>query len=159
MRRAVLAGVLLVLCSLVLGATVFREQVAQAAQAILPVKVVNDSSEPVPVSQQGTANVNVTNSSLSVALPAPVTGGGQRLTVDAGQTANVDVITASALVIQFRNGATEIILRHSPGFASARFPGPGPLVLALTRPIAFDAVQCGGPDGSYCGIGWAGNSG
>jgi hypothetical protein len=50
-----------ILSSVALGATVFKEQVASAAQAILPVQVVNDATQPVPVHEQGTANVNVTN--------------------------------------------------------------------------------------------------
>jgi hypothetical protein len=158
MRRVLIPTVGLLLCSAVLGATVFREQVANAAQNIMPVRVMNTAAEPVPVSQQGTANVNVTNASLTVAAPTPVTGGGQRLQVDSGNTASVSPITASALVIHFRNGATEIILIRNGAFA-ARFPGPGPLVLALTRPVAFDQVQCGGPDGGFCDLGWAGNSG
>lgn len=66
MRRVVLTSVLLLLCSAVLGATVFREQVAQAAQAILPVKVVNTTAEAVPVSQQGVVDVNVRNGSLTI---------------------------------------------------------------------------------------------
>ena len=56
MRRIVVSGVLLLLCSCVLGATVFREEVAQAAQAILPVRVMNTAAEPVPVT--GTVSVN-----------------------------------------------------------------------------------------------------
>jgi hypothetical protein len=54
MRKAVLASVLLVLCSMVLG-SVFREDVAQAAQAIIPVKVVNTPAEAVPVREQATS--------------------------------------------------------------------------------------------------------
>lgn len=60
MRRVFIPTVVALLCSMVLGATVFREQVAQAAQAILPVFVTNTASDPVPVLQQGTADVNVT---------------------------------------------------------------------------------------------------
>jgi hypothetical protein len=55
-RRFVIPSILVVLCSCVLGATLFREQVAQAAQAVLPVKVTNTAAEPVPVT--GTVSVN-----------------------------------------------------------------------------------------------------
>jgi hypothetical protein len=58
MRRALASVLLLLVCSAVLGATVFREQVAEAAQAILPVRVVNTSADPVPVS--GTVAINGT---------------------------------------------------------------------------------------------------
>ena len=57
MRRAVVFCVLLLVGSAVLGATVFREEVANAAQAILPVKVMNAAAEPVPVALEGTALV------------------------------------------------------------------------------------------------------
>jgi hypothetical protein len=60
MRKAVLSCVLLVLGSMVLGATVFREQMAQAAQAILPVRVMNTDSQPVPVT--GTVSLGGTTS-------------------------------------------------------------------------------------------------
>jgi hypothetical protein len=196
-RRAGLAA-LIVVAGMVLGATVFREQVAQAAMAVLKVQVVNPTTSPVPVHEQGTANVNVTNpnsspvpvapqgtqnvtvtnpnsspvpvapqgtqnvnvtnGSLAVGPPAPVPSGGQRLQVDAGQTTPIgSAITASALVIQFRNGATELLFRRN-GEIAARFPGPGPIVLALTQPIRFDELQCGGPSG-FCDVGWAGSAG
>ena len=179
MRKRAGLAVLIILAGMVLGATVFREQVAQAALAALKVQVVNSStspvpvheqgtanvnvtnpaSSPVPVAPQGTANVNVTNGSLAVGPPAPVTSGGQRLQVDSGQTSPIgSAITASALVVQFRNGATEILFRRN-GEITARFPAPGPIVLALTQPISFDAVQCGGPAGGSCDFGWAGSAG
>jgi hypothetical protein len=65
--------VLLLVAAMVLGATVLREPVASAAQAILPVNIVGpvDANGNVKVHEQGTANVNVTNSSLSVAPKLP----------------------------------------------------------------------------------------
>jgi hypothetical protein len=179
MRRRAGLAVLIILAGMVLGATMFREQVAQAAMAIMKVQVVNPSTAPVPVHEQGTANVNVTNpnsspvpvapqgtqnvnvtnGSLAVGPPAPVTSGGQRLQVDSGQTTPIgSAITASALVIQFRNGATELIFRRN-GEIAARFPAPGPIVLGLTQPIRFDELQCGGPAGGFCDVGWAGSAG
>jgi hypothetical protein len=63
--------------------------------------VANDSSHPVPVREQnldtsgniklheqGTANVNVTNPSLSVTAPA-VTGGGNQVFLRGGTTDNL----------------------------------------------------------------------
>jgi hypothetical protein len=66
MRRALVASALLVLCSSVFGATVFREQVAQAAQAVLQVKIMNTAAEPVPVRQQGTSTVEIAGGPLQV---------------------------------------------------------------------------------------------
>ncbi|HEY6960603.1 MAG TPA: hypothetical protein VI408_01800, partial [Gaiellaceae bacterium] len=78
---------LLLLGSTVLGATVLREPVADAAAPIASVFVSNDASHPVPVREQnldangdvkvheqGTANVNVTNSTLAVHDEAAVGG-------------------------------------------------------------------------------------
>jgi hypothetical protein len=179
MRRRAGLAVLIVLAGMVLGATVFREQVAQAALAALNVKIVNPPTSPVPVHEQGTANVNVTNpasspvpvapqgtqnvnvtnGSLTVGAPAAVTSGGQRLQVDSGVTSPIgSAMTASALVIQFSNGATEVIFRRN-GEIAARFPAPGPIVLGLTQPIRFDAIQCSGPVNGFCDVGWAGSAG
>jgi hypothetical protein len=65
-RRPFAILALLLGLSLVLGTTVFREQVARAAPAILQVFVVNDTRHPVPVHEQGIADVNVTNTPLAV---------------------------------------------------------------------------------------------
>jgi hypothetical protein len=59
MRRVAVFCVLLLVGSAILGATVFREQAARAAAAILPVKVTNTAAEPVPVVLGGTAAVEV----------------------------------------------------------------------------------------------------
>jgi hypothetical protein len=59
MRRVLVIATTLLVTSLVLGATVFRSQVASAAPAILNVFVTNDAANPVPVREQGTVKVNV----------------------------------------------------------------------------------------------------
>ena len=101
----------------------------------------------------------MTNGSLTVAPPAPVTRGGQRLQVAVGPSVNIGSdVTASALVVQFRNSASEIVFFDDDNIV-ARFPGPGPLVLALDQPIRFDEVDCSGPDGASCDFGWAGSAG
>jgi len=78
MRKAVIP-VSLLLLGTVMGATVFQGQVAHAAAGILSVFVTNGPSHPVPVQEQnldangnikvheqGTANVNVTNTTVPV---------------------------------------------------------------------------------------------
>lgn len=154
------AAVLLLVGGMLIGGTLFRAPLADAAQAVLQVRVVNPTTAPVPVDQQGTADVNVTNSSLDVSVspPAAVTGGGQRVQVDSGETSSVAPQTASAIVVHYRDGATDIILKYDGAFV-ARFPGPGPLALALTQPLRFNAVQCEGADGGFCDLGWAGSAG
>jgi hypothetical protein len=66
MKKALFPAIVLVLASVALGATVFREQVARAAPGIQDVFVTNSTREPVPVHKQGTADVNVTNAPLAV---------------------------------------------------------------------------------------------
>jgi hypothetical protein len=120
MRRAIIPALLLVLLSVVLGATVFREQVAQAAATLLvreqntdsqgnikvheqgtanvnltnsslPVREQNiDAQGNTKVHEQGTANVNVTNSSLSIAPASPITGGGGARSVNVGEVLSLD---------------------------------------------------------------------
>jgi hypothetical protein len=57
MRNAIIAAFLLVLGSMVLGATVLREPLANAASPFTNVIIGNDTSNAVPVRQQGTVNV------------------------------------------------------------------------------------------------------
>jgi hypothetical protein len=66
MKKAIVPALLLVLGSVVLGATVFPEQLARAAPGIQDVFVTNSTREPVPVHEQGTADVNVLNAPLAV---------------------------------------------------------------------------------------------
>src|SRR4051812_19538815 len=54
--------------ALLLGGTVLREPIANAASPFTSVIVANTSTNPVPVQQQGTADVNVTNSSVPVTV-------------------------------------------------------------------------------------------
>src|SRR4051794_11376553 len=56
MRRSIAGAVFVVVLAAVLGATVFREEVAAAA-ATLNVFVTNDAAHPVPVHEQGTLTV------------------------------------------------------------------------------------------------------
>ena len=75
MRKRALIGALLVVgLGVVLGATVFRTGIAQATGLVAkpkPVIVSNTPAEAVPVHEQGTANVNLTNK--VVAAPAATT--------------------------------------------------------------------------------------
>jgi hypothetical protein len=66
MSKPAIGALVLLVGSAVLGATVFREQIARAAPPITSVFVTNDVSQPVPVQQQGTADVRVTNNVLTV---------------------------------------------------------------------------------------------
>jgi hypothetical protein len=52
MKKALIPAFLLLLGSAVLGATVLREPLAQAAAPIASVFVSNDTSSPIPVREQ-----------------------------------------------------------------------------------------------------------
>jgi hypothetical protein len=131
MRKALIAALLLIFASVVLGATVFREDVAQAASNI-NVFVNNDTAHPVPVHEQGTAQVNVTNTRLPVdagfqtqVLLNREFSDGERATIDVGayKTFHVDfqltngscfgsgasllVVEATDFVSRLRIGADE----------------------------------------------------
>jgi hypothetical protein len=98
MRKPLIPVLLLVLLSVVLGATVFRADVAQAATSIF---VNNDPDHPVPVHEQGTATVSVANTPLAVnagfetqVLLDQVFSGGDRATIPvaAYKTIHVDFV-------------------------------------------------------------------
>jgi hypothetical protein len=65
-RPAIIGALLLVGGGVVLGTTVFRADIAQATGLAQSVTVANTSANPVPVHEQGTASVNVTNTTLTV---------------------------------------------------------------------------------------------
>jgi hypothetical protein len=61
MRKALIPAFLLVVAAIVLGSTVFREQIAHAATTpFQQVLVQNTSTNPVPVTQVGTSTTSVT---------------------------------------------------------------------------------------------------
>jgi hypothetical protein len=61
MRRVIIPALLLILLSVVLGATVFREQVAQAAATLMVREQNTDANGNIKVHEQGTAAVHVNN--------------------------------------------------------------------------------------------------
>jgi hypothetical protein len=174
-RRALFGALLVVAVGVALGATVFRTDIAQAtglkkpqsvivdntaAQAV-PVREQNLDSGNIKVHEQGTANVNVTNGSLSVSQP-PVTGGGAFQIMKTGNSDTITPQTASALTVAFRGGATGVSLTYQ-GSAVAYVAAAGSdetVPVALTRPIQFDRISCfmgtGGGDDSNCLVTWVG---
>src|SRR5262245_1516266 len=154
---------LLLVGATILGATVLREPIGYAASPFTNVIVGNDATNPVPVKQQGTANVNVTNSGIPVTPQAPISGGGQSFQAEGGHTAMLAATeTASALMVTLTANAHEVDLTDG-GEIVARFIGPSSVVgnrsyqLALSRPVSFDEIHCIGPDTETCGVSWIGN--
>lgn len=145
----IIAGLLL---SVVLGATVFSTPLAWAAQAVnATITGPLDANGNVKIHEQGTANVNVTNSSLSIAPRSAVTSGSFSLSMGCPQTADGFDTTASALSIHMTDGVAYLALHHTSdsGLPPAQFYGPAndgnsSIDLALERPIRFDSVSCSG---------------
>jgi hypothetical protein len=174
MKKALVSALLLVVGSVLLGATVLQEPLAQAAAPIASVFVTNDASTPVPVREQnldanrnikvheqGTADVNVTNSSLPMAPPQPITGGGGSVTLATCPDDHFPgTITASAFRISWSSSIDGVILRRGNSVV-ATFVGPvagdeSPVDLALTRPVEFDRISCFGTGG--ISLSWVGNN-
>jgi hypothetical protein len=113
----------------------------------------------------GTPNVNVTNSSLSVAPPTPVTGGGGSAAIGLGTGGDLSEPasgTATAISIHL-NAAVNIVTLLYKGSPVAEFYGPNQggtdtVNLALSRPITFDTLECSGTSGGDCALGWIGAS-
>jgi hypothetical protein len=166
MRKALIPAFLLVLTSLVLGATLLREPVAWAAQTVTATIVGPlDTNGNVAVHEQGTANVNVTNSTLSVEQ-APVTGGALSVSVSGDGLNSVALgspATATALSIRMTSGVGFFFVSYGNGSA-ANFTGPASggnasIVLPLSRPITFDTLTCSGTGpGERCVVSWVGAS-
>ena len=182
MRKAVFVAFLLMLGSMVLGATVLREPFAWAATPFQNVIVANDASAPVPVTgqlsvqqqgtadvrvtnasvpvqQQGTADVRVTNSSLTVAPQAPITGIGRGIGTSAGGSVGVVDSTATAISLTMADGVTAAEIRwrgtNVAFFYGPAFGGERSVVLALSQPIRIDELVCSGSSGA-CRLGWVG---
>jgi hypothetical protein len=149
----------------------------QGAQTItLGNPTVTIGNATVPVHEQGTANVNVTNTSLPV-TQAPVTNGGGQASIPADGTTHslTNAVTASELSLYLPNTVFSLTL-YDQGNPVAVFQGPslgyavdllsptsGPVFtnsimnVPLIRPITFDSAQCSGGT-QACVIGWVGNS-
>src|SRR5262245_27550767 len=164
MRRPLVFVGLAMLTGVVLAATVFRNDVAKATglAGSAPVTVMNTATNAVPVKEQnldsgnikvheeGTADVHVTNSTLTVAPPDAVTccGFGTFPAIAASVGGTTDSLgftaTASALSIHLDAGVDSVVLGSGPAavFLGPDVGGNSTIVLALTRPLSFDEIKC-----------------
>jgi hypothetical protein len=175
-RQAGIGALLLVCVGIVLGATVFRSDIAQATGLAQSVTVNNTAAQAVPVREQstdangnikvheqGTVNVDVTNSSLSVAAAAPITDGGSQRAAYPDLPAMLSpAAIASGLSFGLSSHVNAVVLFYQ-GHRIAYFVGPGQggdasANLVLARPIKFDEIDCAGVSGEFCTVGWIGNS-
>jgi len=97
MRKALVLALLLTAGSAVLGATVLRAPIAQAAKPVTDVFVSNDASAPVPVREQGTPNVNVTNATLPVHEQGTASVNVTNSTVPVSGTVNVGNLPSAGM--------------------------------------------------------------
>jgi hypothetical protein len=175
-RRATISALLLVGVGVVLGTTVFRADIAQATGLAQSVTIDNTSTNPVPVREQnldgsnirvheeGTAEVHVTNSSLSVTAEPPITGGAGAwaglVQIDVPPAYLLGIETASALSIHLSDEIVAFSLlngnRSVASFYGPREGGNSSINLALTRPVSFDHILCNGLPGGKCSVGWVG---
>ena len=165
-----LLGVIAAATLVAVGAAVLFPQYVQGAPQVppsAPVTIVNTVANPVPVAgtmkvagevlaqQSGTWSVEVSNFPEPSEV-TPIRGGGQSDFMASGASHSYGLKTvASGISIQFSNGARDVIFRNG-GQIVARFPGPSTVNLALSRPLEFDAIECGG-SGGVCDVGWIGN--
>jgi hypothetical protein len=113
MRKQAGIGALLLVCvGVVLGATVFRSDIAQATGLAQSITVNNTAANPVPVDvtntsvpvhEQGTANVSVTNTSLSVHEQTKTELAAEAVVTSAAPLENVDVSGYKEIRIQTGN--------------------------------------------------------
>ena len=177
MKKAIIPAFLLVLGSTVLGATVLREPLAWAAPPMPSVFVANDESNPVPdreqnldadgnikVHEQGTADVNVTNTSLPVALPEPVASGSGSVILFCPDEAVFQFPRAATAVqaawseptggtVSLRLGQAEVV-----GLMGPEVTGDRHLFLPLTRAVAFNRIVCFQNSTGTVRVFWIGNN-
>ena len=126
---------LLLVGATILGATVFHEPLARAAQTV-SATIIN------PLDTDGNVRVRV-------APPAPInTGGGDVATACPDSHDFPSAQVATALSIHMDSGVAEVVLEtEDEATPAARFAGPAAawnasIVLALARPVAFDRIRC-----------------
>jgi hypothetical protein len=122
-----------------------------------------DANGNIKVHEQGTADVNITNSSLPVGPPSPVTGGGGTQGVSGPSTVHIATETATFLSIHMDLTVGFVLLADGSNVVGL-FIGPGDsgeanINAPLSRPITFDTIECAVTVGSgNCRVDWIGNS-
>lgn len=146
MRRLIAFATLALLIGLVLGGTVFRNDIAQATALAQAVTVANTSANPVPVHEQGTADVTV-NGTVAVAPAVPANSFSTRFSgfaaIDCSDPGDHWFISSFAAANDSDTASAKVILNLS----GAGFSSPGPTLVIppnqtaqLTFPQPFDFV-------------------
>lgn len=144
-RQAGIGALLLVCLGIVLGATVFRTDIAQATgldKAAQNVIVKNTPAEAVPVREQGTVKVTTDAASAFTS---------QFVSADPNDSATQTIsptIDASIVTIQMDGNVYNGILRYQNGDvfvfdgpANDNIPGPSTFTLPLPQPVPIDEIK------------------
>jgi hypothetical protein len=156
-QRATIGALGLVLVGVVLGATVFRADIAQATGLSQSVTVENTAANPVPVREQnldragniavheqGTAHVQVENTSLAVAPQAATRSVSEPVSAAASDVHQVSfpAIQASLITIRGLTGAADhVTFRHGADtiLYFIGFEAGDQIVLPLTQPVTVSS--------------------
>lgn len=149
-----------------LGATVFQQELAEAADIAKSVVIENTEANPVPVRQQGTIDVNVENGSVPVSGTVALSPAGNTVKTIPPEPAEVSgqvflvsdlrpgvvldrEVAVSLLVVQLSDAVTELhfvgrlqeIGRHTEVVLFGPASGGQPVqVLPLTQPISVGRI-------------------
>jgi hypothetical protein len=166
-RHAGIGALLLVCVGVVLGATVFRSDIAQATGLSQSVTVENTAANPVPVREQNldragnikvheqeTARVHVENTSLAVAPQAATRFLSEPVSAAASEVHQVSfsAIQASLITIRGLTGAADHVSFHhgiDQVLYFIGFEAGDQIVLPLTQPVTVDSflIACAAASG------------
>jgi hypothetical protein len=146
-RRALIGALVLIVFGVALGATVFRTDIAQATGLAQSVTIDNTAANPVPVDEQGTVDVNVTNSSLSVTPQSATRTLTEAFEAPAGESEGdaFPAIKASLIAIAvIGGGGTAVVSEVVSGVVVRELDFPtlgGNLVLPLAQPLTVNRIR------------------
>ena len=136
---------LLLVAATVLGATVLREPIVSAAQG-LSATIIGplDGNGNVRVHEQGTANVNVTNATLT-AVPGVATTHHLKYLAANGGASDFELldpaIYASLITITSMEGRGNLYVGYGSQLLSYRIESGHDLILPLTQPFRVNRLQ------------------
>jgi hypothetical protein len=150
MRKALIPAFVLVVAAIVLGSTVFREQIARAATTpFQQVVVQNTSTNPVPIAQVGTSTTSVSGtvgidpSKNTVKLDS----NGNTVNLDSTDAANLANLVSHLGTLKFdSSGNLETAAQTaSPGAVTEQCTDGGESAWSITRG-GFSTPLCSGQD-------------
>jgi hypothetical protein len=150
MRKALIPAFLLVVTAIVLGSTVFREQIAHAATTpFQQVVVQNTSTNPVPVTQVGTSTTSVTGTVGidTSANTVKLDSNGNTVNLDSTDSGHLESIDNTLGKLNFdSSGNLETTAQTaSPGAVTQQCTNSGESAWSVTHG-GFSTPLCSGQD-------------